>query len=76
MHKEWENARKLGNSNTLAHCFTIWATLAVYEHIWFRLWYPVATVFSICDHWGYPSVRPGCWGYGCEIKFTWFKENV
>ena len=23
MHKEWENARKLGNSNTLAH----WATL-------------------------------------------------
>ena len=25
MHKEWENARKLGSSNTLAH----WATLMV-----------------------------------------------
>ena len=33
MHKEWENARKLGNSNTLAHCFTIWATLMAINKI-------------------------------------------
>ena len=30
MHKEWKNARKLGNSNTLAH----WATLKTHIEFW------------------------------------------